>query len=285
MSTVRGCLYETASQAAEFCEHWLANYTHTLDPGKLYFLADDIAEFREHLDQLPKLASTGGLRLCTLVSERYQVRVRSALKNAIDRLGREFDYSIDEKISLHYTDWPSGDDDRTARWRLRLKYNLLVERSLPKSKDPVGFLKSRYESILDQSETITEQRAMGLYLDSFCRTVDPHSNYITPKEFLNFFGGMIKLYSIGLTFDTSDGRSKIQGIAPEFLRHPGASQLRGCELLAIRAQDGSLHNFRQIFPETSRSLVRTGLKTDTTVTLELFDELRSRRFSIDWPRK
>ncbi len=269
---------------SELCEKWLTVYLNTLDPGKRYFLAGDIVEFRKYLKQLPTFAQTGNLKLCTLVTERYQIRAGSALKSAIKRLDGDFDFSIEEELPLSYHKWPSDEVERNERWRLHLKYNLLVERSRPESEGHVGFLKSRYESILSQSKTKSEDTALGLYLDSFCRAVDPHSGYVTPDEFKQFLGGMLKTYSIGLTIANRDGRSMIDGVAPEFSDQPFASQLIGCELLALRSNDGVVHNFREIHPQVSRSLIRTGLKNDSSVTLELFDEVRCRRFSIKWSR-
>ena len=269
----------------ELCEKWLGIYLNTFDPGKRYFLAGDIVEFRKYLKHLPKFAPAGNLELCTLVTERYQLRAASALKFAIERLDGDFDYSIEEEIPLSYLEWPTDEVDRNERWRLHLKFNLLVERSRPESEGHVEFLKSRYESILSQSEAISEHRAVGLYLNSFCRAIDPHSAYITPTEYLGFFGGMIKEYSIGLAIATNEGRSTIVRVAPEFSDLPFASQLVGCELLALRSEDGVAHHFREIYPVLSHRLIRTGLKNDTSVTLELYDEVRCRRFSIKWPRR
>ena len=269
---------------SELCEKWLAVYLNTLDPGKRYFLAGDIVEFRKYLKQLPQFAQSGNLELCTLVTERYQLRTGLALKSAIKRLEGDFDFSIEEEVPLDYHEWPGDEADRNERWRLHLKYNLLIERSRPESEGHIGFLKSRYESILSQSKAMSEDTAIGLYLDSFCRAVDPHSGYITPNEFKQFLGGMLKTYSIGLTIANSDGRSMIVGVAPEFSDQAFVSQLVGCELLALRSEDGVVHNFREIYPRVADSLIRTGLKSDSSVTLELFDEVRCRRFSVKWPR-
>ena len=268
----------------ELCENWLEIYLNTFDPKKRYFLAGDIVEFREYLKQLPKFAMAGNLELCTLVTERYQLRAASALKFAIQRLDGNFDYAIDEELPLSYLEWPTDDADRKERWRLHLKYNLLFERSRPGSEGHVEFLKSRYESILRQSEAISEDMALGLYLNSFCRAVDPHSAYITPTEYRSFFGGMIREYSIGLAMTTNAGRSMIVRVTPGFSDLPLASQLVGCELMALRSEDGVVHNFREIFPEISSGLIRTGLENSPSVTLELFDEVRCRRFSVKWPR-
>jgi len=270
----------------QFCGRWLTNYMETLDPAKRYFLAEDISEFQTYVTKLPKFASTGNSEFLTLVSERYQLRVQSALEYALKRIEGEFDFSIDEQIPLHYDNWATANDDRIERWRLQLKYELLVEHShSSETNDAIEFLKSRYESIRDQTDGISEQRAIGLYLDSFCRTVDPRSGYLTPKEFSSFSGGMLKEYSIGLYTTSTNGRAIIQGVAPEFRREPAASKILGCELLAIRSQNGDIYNFREIFPSTSHHLVSVGLQQDASVKLELYDEVRKHRFAVNWPRK
>jgi len=92
-------------------------------------------------------------------------------------------------------------------------------------------------------------------------------------------------YSIGLKTTSSNGRIMIHGVAPEFSREPTALKIRGCELLAIRSQNGDIYNFREIYPSTSHQLIRFGLKQDATVTLELYDEVLRHRFAVNWPRK
>lgn len=270
----------------QLCELWLTKYLETLDPSKLYFLDTDISEFRNHVSKLPKYAADGNTELFKLVSERYQLRANSALEHALDRIDRAFDFTVDENIPLQYEKWPKTNDDRIERWRLQLKYDLLVERSRTTVANArIEFLKSRYESICKQANEQTEQQALGLYLDCFCRTVDPHSGYFTQKEFNSFMGGMTKEYTIGLKISTKNGRAIILGFAPEFQREPAAPKILGCELLAVRSQDGDVYNCREIFPSTTRRLTSFGLNQDNWVTLELYDQVLKHRFAINWPRK
>jgi len=169
---------------------------------------------------------------------------------------------------------------------LQLKYNLLVERShTSKRSAQIEFLKSRYESIRKQAELQADQWALKVYLDSFCRTADPHSGYFSPKEFLSFRGGMLTRYTLGLVFSAANGRLKIEHVTADFGREPNASKILGCELLAIRSQKGVLYNCRETTPQTIFQLITFGLKRDELVTLELYDEMKLQRFAVKWPRR
>lgn len=270
----------------KFCARWLQLYLETLDPFKRYFLAADILEFEACAAKLPELATNGGTKLFNLVSRRYRVRAESALAHVDDRIDRTFDFTIDESIPRQYEKWPQTNQDRIERWRLQLKYDLLVERSRSEGRGAqIEFVKARYRSIRKQAAEQTEHQALGLYLDSFCRAVDPHSGYLTEEDFQSFMGGMLRESTIGVQTSTVRGRPIISGLAPAFRREPGASKIMGCELLAIRSQNGDIYHCREILPSAISRLVRFGLKQDRVVTLELYDETRNHRFAVDWPRR
>ena len=271
---------------AEFCSKWFGKYIDTLDPMHLYFLDSDISEFRTLSAQLPTLVDKGSPEFCKLVTARYQKRVEAALAHANQRVEQGFDFSIDEEIQLHHTDWPKSIDDRNERWRMQLKHDLLLERSAEfVDASEVEFVKTRYESIRKQAKAMSFERATKLYLDSFCLTVDPHSGYITPTEYKSFTHSIIVRYSIGVLLNFQKGRAIIRSYQPSYQAAPAKYPIVGCELLAIRTDSGVVHNVREIdFFETG-NLIRYGLEAESSLTLELYDELRQRRFSVNWLRK
>lgn len=271
---------------AKFCKRWLGNYLDTLDPSKRYFLSTDIAEFESYLDKLPELAANGNQDFYQLVRKRYQTRAISSLNQAVQRLDQTFDYAIDESIPVNYARWPETEEDRTERWRLQLKYDLLIERTRwPENSDRIEFIKHRYESILKQVEGMSEPKARGMYFDSFCRTVDPRSGYLTSSEFSSYFRGLLKEYSLGLKLRMTNGRTIIVDVTPSFDGEPAAEKISGCELLGIRSANGTVYHVREIHLHTISRLIRTGMGKDEKVTLELYNEFTMDRFTVDWPRK
>jgi len=267
---------------------WLKQYLETLDPSKLYFLAEDISEFEKFEDELPDFKAASNLKLFELVWKRHKLRVESALRQALDRIDQAFDFTLQESATLKHQQWPQTKDDRTERWRLQLKYDVLVERShTSKRRDQIEFLKLRYTSIREQVSQQTRLQAQAVYLDTFCRTVDPHSGYLSDKDFKCFYGhgSWRNVKTIGLSLSPTNGRLMISNVIPKFRHQTNASRVLGCELLAIRSEAGVLYNCREIAPNTIFGLISWGLKRDETVTLELYDESKLQRFAIDWPRK
>ena len=81
------------------------------------------------------------------------------MKHALDRIDRPFDFTLNENIQFQYAESPKTDKDRIERWRLQLKYALIIERSQGnRHKDQIEFLKSRYESIRKQVQDQTQQQ-------------------------------------------------------------------------------------------------------------------------------
>jgi len=272
----------------DFSERWLENYLATLDPEKLYFLESDIEEFEAAFSNFPEFVKRCNLQVYRSITKRYQQRTIEALDRALARLGQAFDFSINESFYFHHEDWPTDSEHRAQRWRLQLKYDLLLERSNERGTGrPVTFLKSRYASIREQVKELTDEKAFELYLDSFCRTFEPHTRYVGPTEYRGFSGGGLgrPSHSFGLSIDWTGGRAIIRSFGPNFANAPNASKVLGCELLAIRLRNGELQNYRQIFSETIYGWKQEVLKKEDLVTLEMYDVALKRRFSVTWPCK
>ena len=271
---------------AEFCGKWFDRYMDTLDPMRLYFLDSDISEFRTLSAQLPAMVKKGSPDFCKLVTARYQKRVETALAYANQRIDQEFDFSIDEEIQLHRSDWPKSTGHRNERWRMQLKHDLLLEKSAGfDDANALAFVKTRYESIRAQAKALSFERATKLYLDSLCLTVDPHNAYFTPTEYRSFSHSIYVSYSIGVSLNFQKGRAIIRSYRPSFQAEPVKYPIEGCELLAIRTESGAVHHVREIDSFKVSNLIHYGLENDSSLTLELYDELRQRRFSVNWLRK
>lgn len=270
-----------------FCQRWIETYVNSLDPMRLYFLAPDIDEFNTFVKRLPELANSGDPEFHRLVTRRYQERAESALAQGLDQLRATLDFFGDGEIQVRNNGFAASLDDRDVRWRNQLEFELLLEKSNGSTFDEAkSFLRTRYESIREQASELSDERSVGIYLDSFCRSVDPHSGYFTQTESDWFLGaGPFRRFSIGLHIVYKKGRPTIWSIGRRFQDEPAASSLIGCELLAIRAKSGKVHNVREMHWLQVHDLAYQGLGTDDRVTLELYDDVRLHRFSVDWPRK
>ena len=267
-------------------KEWLDKYLDMLDPSRIYFFQSDIDEFRTYHDQMTTYAAEGETKLIDEVTERLRDRASAALRQGIELLHRDVDFSIDEEFELSPESWPRTKTDLKERWRVKLKYELLIEKSSGSTlQDARLFLESRYRDLLDQAIKFDEEQAVTAYLRSFCRSVDPHSDYFSEKELTSFMGGMLKEYSIGLmTKETRSGKV-ICGFASGFRNRSAAKLIVGCQLLAIRDSSGATHHVCEIVPSNGNKNL-TGVSTiKEWVTLELYDETRLKRFAVRWPRK
>ena len=272
---------------ARFCGRWFGKYIESLDPMHLYFLDSDISEFKALSVRLPESAKTGNLEFCNLVTSRYKSRAERSLAYAEQRIGQSFDFSIDEHKPLFHLDWAIGIEDRNERWRLQLKHDLLLESSAEFNRAAaIEFIKIRYTSIRQQAQEMSNERAIQLFLDSFCHAADPHCSYLTQSELDSFRGSFVNSgWRTGLIFEFRRSRLMVREFLPEFQAKTTQPSPLGCELLAIRTNSGIVYNFREIDPNTIFFLLRNGLGKDSSFTLELYDEVLQRRFSANWLRK
>ena len=270
-----------------FCGKWLDNYIESLDPMHLYFLDSDVSEFEALRVRLSEIANTGNLDICNLVTSRYKSRAEQSLAHAEQRIGQTFDFSIDEYKPFFHPDWPKSIEDRNERWRLQLKHDLLLESSTEVNRpSAVEFIKLRYASIRDHAQKLSNERAIEIYLDSFCHTADPYCDYVTQSEFNAMKGSFVNLgYRTGLVFEYKRRRLMVRDFSSGFQSNPNEPSPLGCEILAIRTKLGVVHNLREIDPTKIHLLLQRGLGRDSSFTLELYDEILQRRYSVGWLRK
>ena len=271
----------------DFCSRWIAKYIDSLDPAKLYFLGEDISEFDSYANQLFDLVKTSDLSFYELVLKRFDLRAQSSLKSAIERLDKGFDYSIRESIPLDYADWPNTRAERSNRWRLQLKYDLLVERfHRTANTDPLGFVRSRYQSTLSHCQSFTDEQKLKTFLDAFCSVVDHRHAYITPSQFQSFRGSFVYLNrnTLRIPIAYRGDRAVVRDFNSTLGCSKDAQRIIGREVVAIRSITGTLHHVRGTSAKELGKLVTNAFGKDKLVTLEMFDPLTHERYAVCWPR-
>ena len=270
----------------EFCRRWIETLTNTLDPRRLYFLEEDIEEFRTYADRLPALAKDGDNEFCMLVLKRYQERVSSAVAFIDKRLDEEFDFSKDEEFNLNPPSWPGSAQDRNERLRLQIKFDLLVEKSGGSDLDDARqFVRALYQAIAAQAEALDDQKKIGIYFDSYFRSMDSHASYLTRRQYSYFFGGLLKEYRIDATYRMDHRRYYLSSVNSKKTDWLGKNRYLKCELLAIVDKRGKIHAIREIDLWSMDNLIRFELGKDDWVTLACYDHYSMRRFNVRCPRQ
>jgi carboxyl-terminal processing protease len=79
-------------------------------------------------------------------------------------------------------------------------------------------LKKRYESLLSNSNKLTNQDVFQIFMDAFTETIDPHTNYFNPANAANFNIDMSRtLEGIGATLASENEYVTIKSIIPAAL--------------------------------------------------------------------
>ncbi|MDP7203964.1 MAG: hypothetical protein QGH11_00235, partial [Pirellulaceae bacterium] len=102
-----------------------------LDPRRLYLLKEDVESFRTQEMKIDDMLRQTDLSFLYEIYNQFAARVTGRLP-MIDRwIDAEHDYSVEESYTVtgKTTAYAADDQEMDSRWRLRIKYDLLVLQS------------------------------------------------------------------------------------------------------------------------------------------------------------
>jgi carboxyl-terminal processing protease len=197
----------------------LDSYIESLDRGKMFFTAADLADFDKYRKVMDDELHEGDLEAGFFIFNRFQERLESRMQNVIDTLPQQvaaMDFSVDESYPLDADEW--GWAKTTAelddRWRKRLKNEVL---SLKLAKKPaeeiVPTLEKRYSSQLKRVGQYNNQDVFQIYANALTELYDPHTNYLSPRRSENFNINMsLSLEGIGAVLQQEDEYTKVSSL-------------------------------------------------------------------------
>ncbi len=193
-------------------------YLKSLDPSKMYFYQSDVDEFAASEDKLDDLAKSGDLSLAFAIFNRFLQRIDERLVVINQLIESEHDFTVDESMNtdadkMEYAKTP---EELKDRWRKRIKYSMLVEKSeatdLEEAKDK---LHRRYNSFAKRMGQFDGEEVTELFLTSLTTAYDPHSTYFSQSTFDNFMIQMrLNLEGIGASLQSEDGVTVVKRIVP-----------------------------------------------------------------------
>ncbi len=251
-------------------------YIKNLDPMKLYFLKTDVADFGQWKDDFDDQLKDGEFKVAFKIYSRYLQRIDERITTAIEWIDAEHDFMIDEDMITDREEMEFAADEAEAkeRWRKRIKYNLLVERTNKESsEDPKEKLRKRYAAIGRRMQQADNDDVVELYVTSITTSFDPHTSYMSNETFENFMIQMrLELEGIGATLQsTDDGYTVIKRVVPN-----GAADKHGGlkvedKIVAVgQGEDGEPVDVTGWKLDEVVKLIRG--KAGTTVRLSVFSE-------------
>ncbi|MCH7729559.1 MAG: hypothetical protein IH991_24240 [Planctomycetes bacterium] len=163
----------------DIARRWFGLFIRELDPRRVYFTAEDIRHFAEHRGVLDDHARRGDLSFADLVRDTYAKRLHQATTMGIELLDERHDFERHERFELHPEGFSADGEALRNRWRKRVKYEILVERSNGLTIDrAVAKLRARYRRVARDNQFDNDEDLYELFLHTFTRSFGPHNWYL-----------------------------------------------------------------------------------------------------------
>ena len=163
----------------------LKTYLETLDGNRHYFLQSDIAYFARYKTTLDDALRTGDMEPVFDIFRLYRLRAQQNIGYAISLLDKEPDFRVNEDyvFDREKLPWAATPAESQDLWRRRVKNDALSLLLADKSwKEAGDVLRKRYQRVLDRTNDLDSDDVFETFMNSFARTLDPHSNYLSPRQ-------------------------------------------------------------------------------------------------------
>jgi carboxyl-terminal processing protease len=222
----------------EISERGLKMFLKSLDPMKVYFYQSDVDVFMAHQDELADALRRGDTSFSLVVFQKFLERVDERVKTVDELLAAPVDFTADEEMvkDRESAKYPRDSAEARDLWRKRIKYDLLVLKTNKKEGDaspafkiPRGAIKRpvemgegqeaidrltrRYHSFAKRMHQVDNNELLEMYLNAFTTSLDPHTDYMSPKMYKNFIIAMsLELEGIGASLMSEDGYTVVKQI-------------------------------------------------------------------------
>ncbi len=199
-------------------EATLKTYLETLDGNRHYFLQSDIAYFARYRNSLDDSLRSGDMDPVFDIFRLYRLRTQQNLTYALTVLENEPDFSVNEDYVFDRKDlpWISTPAEMQDLWRRRVKNDALGLMLADKSwKETTEVLRKRYTRVLERINKLDSDDVFETFMNAFAMTLDPHSNYLSPRQSEEYKIQMSLSYEgIGASLQLDDEFVQVMNVIP-----------------------------------------------------------------------
>ncbi len=222
-------------------------YLSALDYEHAYFLASDIAQFRQSVTNLDNWLAEGNVDFAYQVYDLFRSRVSNRVEYVNHLLTNTLDLTTSETYEWKRkkAPWPANEAEWDDLWRRRAK-NQYVARTAsqllgetngiatevtedlslageiapaptpaPAPLTPAEFVLKSYRQYLTVLSDNDSDWVLERYLTAFAEAYDPHSDYLSVSNTEDFDIGMkLSLVGIGALLSSEDGAAKVERLIP-----------------------------------------------------------------------
>lgn len=197
-------------------EKIMEKYLESLDPGRSYFLAQDIAGFAKYKDTLDESLRDANLQPAFEIFKVFRKRIDERVHYAIKQLGENPDFTLDEDFNFDRKDspWAENSSELDELWRKRIKNDILSLRLTDKKPDEIReLLKKRYESLARNTHQLNSEDVFQYFMNAYTTSIEPHTSYFSPRTSENFDIQMrLSLEGIGAVLQSDDEYTVVKEI-------------------------------------------------------------------------
>jgi C-terminal peptidase (prc) len=215
----------------DFSKKAFAKYMEFTDFGKVFFLQDDIDAFKKYESQIDDEIKNGTTELFNKVFPTLQDRINESEQYYKTALEHPFSFEAEEEIELDgkKLTWAKNKEELKNRWAKSMKYRTLVrynelKEEQAKSKNEKEKKKTNQQleeearkSVLKNMENyfkrlrkLGESDRFAQYINSICHVVDPHTDFLPPKDKQRFDEEMSgSFFGIGAQLRDEEGKCKV----------------------------------------------------------------------------
>jgi len=177
----------------------------------------DINGFDQYKDQFDDMVKSGDISPAYKMFDVLQARRYERFAYALTLLEQEFDftqqgdaYEFDRKEAA----WPKDGEELNELWRQRVKYDALNLKLTGKKWDEiVDILTKRYNNAIKRLSQTHSEDVFQTVMNSFARTVEPHTSYLSPRNAERFQMEMnLSLEGIGAVLQMDDEYTVIKSL-------------------------------------------------------------------------
>lgn len=167
----------------------LKRYLETLDPGKVFLTAQDVAGFSKYATKLDDAIKSGQVDPAWAIFALYRQRVAERIGYARGLLKGNFDFSGDERYEYdrEHAPWAANGAALDALWKQSVKNDWLRLKLAGKKPDEIRkTLDKRYANLQDGIGELKGDEVFQSFLNAYAAAIDPHTDYMTPRSAENF---------------------------------------------------------------------------------------------------
>ncbi|MBY5969120.1 carboxy terminal-processing peptidase [Halomonas denitrificans] len=194
-------------------------YLDVLDGQRAYFLQDDVDDFGDLRTGMDEALLDGSLARAYDLYQRYHERAEARLDwmlDEIDDLDMSFDGQGRLELDREDASWAASQESLDELWRKRLA-NAALTLSISGQDDDkvIDTLRERYETQKHRLEQTNSEDVFGLIMAAATGTVDPHTEYLSPRQGESFDIQMrLSLEGIGALLQADGEYVKVASLVP-----------------------------------------------------------------------